>query len=91
MIYDLEHRRVALLVIDAQGEYFDEDGPAYAEHARDSVATRTGSSTGSAPKPCPSCSSSLGPGFTRKGSMNAIMLCSQPIDVYHEQRELVRI
>jgi hypothetical protein len=30
---------VALLVIDAQGEYFDEDGPAYAEHAPDSVAT----------------------------------------------------
>ena len=39
MIYDLEHRQVALLVIDVQGEYFDEDGRAYAEQARDSVAT----------------------------------------------------
>jgi nicotinamidase-related amidase len=37
MIYDLGHRRVALLVIDVQGEYFDEDGPAYVEHARDIV------------------------------------------------------
>jgi nicotinamidase-related amidase len=34
MIYDLEHRQVALLVIDVQGEYFDEDGPAYVEHGR---------------------------------------------------------
>ena len=38
MIYDLAHRRVALLVIDVQREYFDEDGPAYVEHARDIVA-----------------------------------------------------
>jgi len=38
-IHDLEHRQVALLVIDVQGEYFDEDGRAYAEQARDSVAT----------------------------------------------------
>ncbi len=37
MIYDLRHRQVALLVIDVQGEYFDEDGPAYVEHARDIV------------------------------------------------------
>ena len=37
MIYDLEHRQVALLVIDVQGEYFDEDGPAYVEHGRDIV------------------------------------------------------
>ena len=37
MIYDLQHRQVALLVIDMQGEYFDEDGPAYVEHARDIV------------------------------------------------------
>ena len=37
MIYDLEHRQVALLVIDVQREYFDEDGPAYVEHARDIV------------------------------------------------------
>jgi nicotinamidase-related amidase len=37
MIYDLEHRQVALLVIDVQGEYFDGDGPAYVEHARDIV------------------------------------------------------
>jgi ureidoacrylate peracid hydrolase len=28
---------VALLVIDVQGEYFDADGPAYVEHARDIV------------------------------------------------------
>jgi nicotinamidase-related amidase len=35
VIYDLQHRQVALLVIDVQGEYFDEDGPAYVEHARD--------------------------------------------------------
>jgi len=28
---------VALLVIDVQGEYFDEDGPAYVEQARDIV------------------------------------------------------
>jgi hypothetical protein len=27
MIYDLEHRQAALLVIDVQGEYFDENGP----------------------------------------------------------------
>ena len=33
----LGHRRVALLVIDVQGEYFDADGPAYVEHARDIV------------------------------------------------------
>jgi len=39
MIYDLEHRQVALLVIDVQGEFLDEDGRAYAEQARDSVAT----------------------------------------------------
>jgi nicotinamidase-related amidase len=38
VIYDLHHRQVALLVIDVQGEYFDEDGPAYVEHARDIVA-----------------------------------------------------
>ncbi len=38
MIYDLEHRQAALLVVDVQGEYFDEDGPAYVEHARDIVA-----------------------------------------------------
>jgi ureidoacrylate peracid hydrolase len=38
MIYDLAHRHVALLVIDVQGEYFDPDGPAYVEHARDTVA-----------------------------------------------------
>jgi len=37
MIYDLQHRQVALLVIDVQGEYFDEDGPAYVPHARDIV------------------------------------------------------
>jgi biuret amidohydrolase len=37
MIYDLQHRQVALLVIDVQREYFDEDGPAFAEHARDIV------------------------------------------------------
>jgi nicotinamidase-related amidase len=37
MIYDLNHRRVTLLVIDVQREYFDEDGPAYVEHARDIV------------------------------------------------------
>jgi len=37
MIYDLAHWHVALLVIDVQGEYFDEDGPAYVEHARDIV------------------------------------------------------
>jgi nicotinamidase-related amidase len=37
MIYGLEHRRVALLVIDVQREYFDPDGPAYVEHARDIV------------------------------------------------------
>ncbi len=37
MIYDLGHRQVALLVIDVQREYFDEDGPAYVEHARDIV------------------------------------------------------
>ena len=37
MIYDLEHRQAALLVIDVQGEYFDENGPAYVEHARDIV------------------------------------------------------
>ncbi|HZL64955.1 MAG TPA: isochorismatase family cysteine hydrolase [Thermoleophilia bacterium] len=36
-IYDLRHRQVALLVIDVQGEYFDEDGPAYVEHARDII------------------------------------------------------
>lgn len=29
MIYDLAHRKTALLVIDVQGEYFDPDGPAY--------------------------------------------------------------
>jgi nicotinamidase-related amidase len=38
MLYDLTHRRVALLVIDVQREYFDPDGPAYVEHARDIVA-----------------------------------------------------
>ena len=37
MIYDLDHRRVALLVIDVQGEYFDPDGPAFVEHGRDIV------------------------------------------------------
>jgi nicotinamidase-related amidase len=37
MVYDLGHRQVALLVIDVQREYFDEDGPAYVEHARDIV------------------------------------------------------
>ena len=37
MIYDLAHRSAALLVIDVQGEYFDPDGPAYVEHARDIV------------------------------------------------------
>ena len=37
MVYDLKHRRVALLVIDVQAEYFDEGGPAYVEHARDIV------------------------------------------------------
>ena len=37
MIYDLVHRRVALLVIDVQGEYFDPDGPAFVEHGRDIV------------------------------------------------------
>jgi nicotinamidase-related amidase len=37
MIYDLEHRQVTLLVTDVQGEYFDEDGPAYVEHDRDIV------------------------------------------------------
>jgi len=37
MVYDLEHRQAALLVIDVQGEYFDEDGPAYVEHAGDIV------------------------------------------------------
>jgi nicotinamidase-related amidase len=39
MIYDLGHRRVALLVIDVQGEYFDEDGPAYVEHSCDIVGS----------------------------------------------------
>jgi nicotinamidase-related amidase len=34
MIYDLEHRQGALLVIDVQGEYFDEGEPAYVEHDR---------------------------------------------------------
>jgi ureidoacrylate peracid hydrolase len=38
VVYDLRHRQVALLVIDVQAEYFDEDGPAYVEHARDIVA-----------------------------------------------------
>ncbi|HMK92598.1 MAG TPA: isochorismatase family cysteine hydrolase [Thermoleophilia bacterium] len=38
MVYDLEHKQVALLVIDVQREYFDPDGPAYVEHARDIVA-----------------------------------------------------
>jgi len=38
MIYDLGHRQVTLLVIDVQREYFDEDGPAYVDHARDIVA-----------------------------------------------------
>lgn len=37
MIYDLEHRQVGLLVIDVQREYFDEDGPAFVERARDIV------------------------------------------------------
>lgn len=37
MIYDLRHRRAALLVIDVQREYFDSDGPAYVEHARDII------------------------------------------------------
>jgi ureidoacrylate peracid hydrolase len=37
MIYDFAHRQVALLVIDVQREYFDPDGPAYVEHARDIV------------------------------------------------------
>ncbi len=37
MIYDLAHGQVALLVIDVQGEYFDPDGPAYVEHAREIV------------------------------------------------------
>ena len=37
MIYDLQHRQVALLVIDVQREYFDADGAAYVEHARDIV------------------------------------------------------
>ena len=35
MVYDLAHSQVALLVIDVQREYYDEDGPAYVEHARD--------------------------------------------------------
>jgi hypothetical protein len=39
MLYELEHRRVALLVIDVQGEYFDPDGPAYVEHRATSSAT----------------------------------------------------
>jgi ureidoacrylate peracid hydrolase len=37
MIYDLRHSRAALLVIDVQREYFDADGPAYVEHARDII------------------------------------------------------
>jgi nicotinamidase-related amidase len=37
MIYDLAHERVALLAIDVQREYFDADGPAFVEHARDIV------------------------------------------------------
>ena len=37
MIYDLAHGRTALLVIDAQREYFDADGPAFVEHAADIV------------------------------------------------------
>ncbi len=37
MIYDLEHRHVALLVIDVQREYFDVEGPAFVEHGRDIV------------------------------------------------------
>ena len=41
MIYDLKHRQVALLVIDVQREYFDEDGPAFVEHARDIVGNVT--------------------------------------------------
>jgi ureidoacrylate peracid hydrolase len=38
MIYDLAHGNVALLVIDVQREYFDEEGPAFVEHATDIVA-----------------------------------------------------
>jgi nicotinamidase-related amidase len=37
MIYDLAHGHTALLVIDVQREYFDEDGPAFVEHAADIV------------------------------------------------------
>jgi nicotinamidase-related amidase len=37
MIYDLAHGHVALLVIDVQREYFDNDGPAFVEHAADIV------------------------------------------------------
>lgn len=37
MIYDLAHGHAALLVIDVQREYFDEDGPAFVEHATDIV------------------------------------------------------
>jgi nicotinamidase-related amidase len=37
VIYDLRHRRVALLAVDVQREYFDEEGPAFVEHARDIV------------------------------------------------------
>jgi nicotinamidase-related amidase len=37
MIYDLAHGQTALLVIDVQREYFDEEGPAFVEHAADIV------------------------------------------------------
>jgi nicotinamidase-related amidase len=37
MIYDLAHGQTALLVIDVQQEYFDEDGPAFVDHAADIV------------------------------------------------------
>ncbi len=37
MIYDLAHGRVALLVIDVQGEYFDPDGPAYVPAGADAL------------------------------------------------------
>lgn len=37
VIYDLAHRRVALLVIDVQHEYFDPDGPAFVPAGADTL------------------------------------------------------
>jgi biuret amidohydrolase len=38
VIYDLAHRKTALLVIDVQGEYFDPAGPAYAPAGADALS-----------------------------------------------------